>query len=69
MDSITTMLAFTFVLLLVVVFFITISITVINVRRENREDSTRLSDKIDKLEGLFLSECKTLVKEFKNLKK
>jgi hypothetical protein len=56
-------------LLLVVVFFIAITITVINVRRENREDSTRLSDKIDKLEGLFLAECKTLVKEFKNLKK
>lgn len=69
MDSITTMLAFTFMLLLVVVFFIAITITVINVRRENREDSTRLSDKIDKLEGLFLAECKTLVKEFKNLKK
>ena len=69
MDSVMTMLAFTFMLLLVVVFFIAITITVINVRRENREDSTRLSDKIDKLEGLFLAECKTLVKEFKNLKK
>ena len=69
MDNKINMLALTFLLFMIVTFFIAIVIIISNIRKEYREVNVRLTNKIDKLEGLFLAECKTLVKEFKNLKK
>lgn len=62
------MLSLTAMLVFIVIFFVVITVTNIDNRRNNDLRHKLLSEKIDKFEELFINECRNLVDAVKDIK-
>lgn len=64
-----TMIAFTFLVLINVIFFVFITIVISQTRKEYRDVNKRLSDKIDNFERVLSVEFRELLESIKDFKK